>query len=385
MVGSGRPKILKSLHPTSASHKTVVSQTHAMPSYHQLGKELLSGHRYGSRQIITCLLFFCPYLAVYVLLHHDMGSLIQNRPTKDAGSPLMSRNMTATTAIAGVIVLGMHRSGTSMLTGLLSLGCGYSTGDNLIPPRKHNAKGYFEREDVVLQNIEFFEKRNVSMMSPKRLRAYRPSNNITFLSSHGWSAIEFFNHKDNSTNSTIPWIQKDPRMCITLNEWLPHFETRPAILFTYRHPLEVARSLRKRDRMPIVVGLDTWMAYNEAIVQNTAGICLVSTNNDAILKNPIQEVSRIVHQLTTKCGVIPPPYPTPSKSVVDDFVDVNLQRSKREALPGCQQTFNGTAAELKSVWELRRYKQAMRLYCDIESGLAFASDYKIRRVNAMPI
>merc|ERR1712084_132883 len=47
----------------------------------------------------------------------------------------------------GVIVLGMHRSGTSMLSGLLVKGLGYKTGGPLISQRFDNKKGFFERID----------------------------------------------------------------------------------------------------------------------------------------------------------------------------------------------------------------------------------------------
>ena len=45
----------------------------------------------------------------------------------------------------GVIVLGMHRSGTSMLSGLMVTGSGYKTGGPLIGSAFDNEKGFFER------------------------------------------------------------------------------------------------------------------------------------------------------------------------------------------------------------------------------------------------
>lgn len=47
----------------------------------------------------------------------------------------------------GFIVLGMHRSGTSMLSGLLVTGCGYQVGksSDLIGASFDNEKGFFER------------------------------------------------------------------------------------------------------------------------------------------------------------------------------------------------------------------------------------------------
>merc|ERR1712174_52628 len=66
----------------------------------------------------------------------------------------------------GIIMLGMHRSGTSMFTGILSQ-LGYDIGRPLLPPVKNdNPKGYFELQDVVYQNEEFFKLQEVSYHNP---------------------------------------------------------------------------------------------------------------------------------------------------------------------------------------------------------------------------
>ena len=62
----------------------------------------------------------------------------------------------------GVIVLGMHRSGTSMLSGLLVKGLGYKTGGPLIGQSFDNKKGFFERIDIVLQNDEFLKQQRTA-------------------------------------------------------------------------------------------------------------------------------------------------------------------------------------------------------------------------------
>lgn len=46
---------------------------------------------------------------------------------------------------AGVVMLGMHRSGTSMLAGLMVKGLGYNAGGPLIGSSFDNEKGFFER------------------------------------------------------------------------------------------------------------------------------------------------------------------------------------------------------------------------------------------------
>jgi hypothetical protein len=41
-------------------------------------------------------------------------------------------------------------------------------------------------------------------------------------------------------------LLKDPRLCLTLRSWLPLFRKLPAVVFTYRHPIEVCQSLVAR-------------------------------------------------------------------------------------------------------------------------------------------
>ena len=47
-----------------------------------------------------------------------------------------------------VIVLGMHRSGTSALAGMLSL-LGIQFGRSLFPPQADNPRGYWEHREIV--------------------------------------------------------------------------------------------------------------------------------------------------------------------------------------------------------------------------------------------
>lgn len=50
-----------------------------------------------------------------------------------------------------IMVLGMHRAGTSALAGVLDA-CGVNMGCNLMPPAGDNPKGYFEDMEVVRVN-----------------------------------------------------------------------------------------------------------------------------------------------------------------------------------------------------------------------------------------
>jgi len=61
----------------------------------------------------------------------------------------------------GVFMLGMHRSGTSLITGILAH-LGFNLGKNLLDATVDNAKGYFERLDIVMLNDNLMRFQNTS-------------------------------------------------------------------------------------------------------------------------------------------------------------------------------------------------------------------------------
>ena len=291
----------------------------------------------------------------------------------------------------GFMVLGMHRSGTSMLSGLLVIGMGYKTGSPLIGGAFDNPKGFFELIPAVLQNDEFMAKQriywSVNVIAYNYEKALQDKKNGALTFKEGKKALAVYNNPDN-----VPYLQKDPRMCITLKTWLPLLNHEPAVVFTYRHPLEVAMSLKKReDSFTLDHGLRLWIIYNMRALQNSKDLCRVLTSNEAVLANPLEEVRRIGNELTTRCGVPKPPK-TLTQEDVDKFIDPSLQHNKKERdlkeaskpiitthgdncvvreydsseLPG-----SGAAQRERSL-----YLKAMKIYCDFQSGEAFKEDYQ---------
>ena len=67
-------------------------------------------------------------------------------------------------SVEGVVVLGMHRSGTSMLTGLLEeMGLRLGEPDDLLRAKEgENDKGFFERHQIVVQNDDLMQEQDVN-------------------------------------------------------------------------------------------------------------------------------------------------------------------------------------------------------------------------------
>lgn len=291
----------------------------------------------------------------------------------------------------GFIVLGMHRSGTSMLSGLMVTGMGYFVGSPLIGGAFDNEKGFFELIPVVLQNDEFMNDQqidwsyNVVRYDDKKglelAKANLKDGSKKF--KQGRKALQFLNNPQN-----VPWLQKDPRMCITLKTWLPLLNSDPAILWTYRHPMEVSHSLMSREKtFTLDHSLRLWIVYNTRALQNSNGLCRVYTSNEEILKNPMIEVQRISDELTRQCNVPKPPNVLTTEQV-NKFVDTSLQhnvKSKFNTGPIIER--HGTDCDVhelvtttdkkdsKYQLELTLYRIAMKIYCDMKSGAAYKEDY----------
>jgi hypothetical protein len=292
----------------------------------------------------------------------------------------------------GVIVLGMHRSGTSMLSGLLSTGLGYSVGGPLLGARFDNEKGFYERVDMLHQNRVFMSAQNCYWhlnpvdYDPTRALEHLNENQLNF--TDGITVLNFTSDPDSA-----PWLLKDPRLCLTLRTWLPLFRSEPAILFSYRHPLEVALSLNKRETLltgvhfPLELGLYLWIVYNMRAVQGSFGLCRVFSNNHAIISHPLSEARRVSKELTRRCG-LPRPVRELTREVADQFVEPSLQRSKHPGedrkhvlmrYNGCKiHAYNSTLEPYTS--EHRReqdlYLKAMRIYCDLQNGRALDPEYE---------
>jgi hypothetical protein len=292
--------------------------------------------------------------------------------------------------VAGVVILGMHRSGTSLLGGL-TVRMGLKVGEPLLPPSMDNEKGYFERLDVFLQNVKLLEDQQLNYSyHPHRYDAMKgfsyflqdinstepiPDVNFTSLAdvpvywpTAGRRSLQFLNDE-----SSFPWMLKDPRLCITLRSWLPYLKYIPAVLFTYRHPMDVALSMSKRqsEQFELSKGLKLWYVYNRMAVEQSHDLCRVVTSHRLIMQQPEAELNRIYDELRG-CGVEVPR--RVSKEDINDFIDLRLQHGNSSiADDGCRDDILPLPHILQtnSSQQIELYKACMRAYCAMEDKSAF--------------
>jgi hypothetical protein len=153
-----------------------------------------------------------------------------------------------------ILILGMHRSGTSALSGTLSLLNVY-LGNDLLDANIENEKGYFENRKLFQINEEILYKIESSwddlFYVPSKLESLGdfPKLEKTILE-------EF-------ENSQVFAI-KDPRLPYLFPLYenvLNKLNIDIKIIIPYRNPLEVAQSLQKRNAFSLEKGMLLW-AYN---------------------------------------------------------------------------------------------------------------------------
>eukprot|EP01039_Chlorochromonas_danica_P006186 gene6186-6821_t len=282
----------------------------------------------------------------------------------------------------GVIVLGMHRSGTSLLGGLLNK-MGLETGGPLIQPAPDNPKGFFERIDIVLQDDTIMANQNVHYShNTYKYDALRGLQDVLRQRDTKWFAegergLAFLNNPDN-----YPWMLKDPRLCITIRTWLPLLNFVPAVVFTYRHPLDVAMSMNKRgfEHFKVNKGLRIWYVYNRRAIEQSNDLCRVITSHRKTMQQPEIELKRIYEELKTNCGV-PVPHAL-ERNEIASFVDINLQHGRSSLTP--ESVCKEDLANLKppDSWQttdadhMALYRECIRAYCAMEDGSAFSPSFQ---------
>jgi hypothetical protein len=80
-----------------------------------------------------------------------------------------------------------------------------------------------------------------------------------------------------------PSLWKDPRTCLTLDFWRARLTVEPIVVVSYRHPLEVAASLERRNSFGPGHVVALWERYNRALLQSAAGLrCVVVAYADLV-------------------------------------------------------------------------------------------------------
>jgi hypothetical protein len=194
-----------------------------------------------------------------------------------------------------ILIPGMHRSGTSALTGTLGLLDVY-LGKDLMPGNVANKKGYFENNFLFKINESLLSQINSSWddvffdeSKPERIKELDELK-TTFINEFQYAKV---------------FAVKDPRLVYLFplyEKILQELKIKIKIILPYRNPVEVANSLNRRDNMPMEKGMLLWV-YNFLLAEKlTRDYDRIFVNFDELITNTAEVISQISSKLSIPLG-----------------------------------------------------------------------------------
>ncbi|WP_083276861.1 sulfotransferase [Sphingobium phenoxybenzoativorans] len=230
--------------------------------------------------------------------------------------------MTANTFNTAIVVFGMHRSGTSALTRVLSLH-GVGLPAHLLPANEKNEKGFWESPKINALNnamLDQFEQNwsSINDLPPDPMRhevfsAFKPK-----------ARRELYEEFAGAENVLI----KDPRICRLADFWLDLLQDtaqRTVNVFTVRNPVEVARSLRSRNEFDLEFSYLLWLRYYLDAEFSTRANKRAFLDYHTLLDDWRPTLQRICHELDLTLRA-----DEADVREIDEFLSPNLQHHRVE-------------------------------------------------------
>ena len=200
----------------------------------------------------------------------------------------------ATSATTAILVLGMHRSGTSAVARMLNL-CGADLGRDLLPPKQDNERGFWENSALLALHERFLDEAGLHWHD----LACLPDD---------WRDGAAARHFVAALPETLArqfdasplFLVKDPRLSLLAPLWIEVLErraVRPVFVITVRHPDEVAASLAKRDGFSAARSHLLWLQHLLEAEQATRGHRRVFVHYERVLADWRGELERIAATL----------------------------------------------------------------------------------------
>lgn len=180
----------------------------------------------------------------------------------------------------GVVVLGMHRSGTSVAAQVINrLGVPVGQG-RLVPATDANPDGHWESWDLQEINNDLLAAFGGSWAGPPVMEdgweASPPALQLDARAVSCWNRVHPGDH----------WMWKDPRNCLTLPFWIRVARLSGPAVIIYRDPQQVAASLAQRDGFSEKVGLALWERYNRDALRSVTGSPVLVSSYRSLTADP---------------------------------------------------------------------------------------------------
>jgi hypothetical protein len=183
-----------------------------------------------------------------------------------------------------VLVIGMHRSGTSAIAGALgALGFHLAREDDRMEWPESNPE-HWESLSLGLHNEGLLNALGGSWDAPPDLPQHWEHSARILSGGDSGSLLA------RAYPMPGPAVWKDPRACILLPYWRTVLPDPIAAVFVWRAPMAVAHSLLQRDGMPLAAGLALWERYNRCAIEALDGVDTYAVDYQSAMADPARFV-----------------------------------------------------------------------------------------------
>ncbi len=189
-----------------------------------------------------------------------------------------------------IVVLGVGRTGTSLLMQILQR-MGMSISDELTQPSEQNPLGGYEDREIFDIHSQILTDLNTSQLFPL------PENWLDKINNDTKEKLKTIVQKQIKISSTI-WGFKDPRTALFLPLWIRIFNPEkivPIYILAVRDPASTIASLKIQYNLGEQISELFWLHKNCSALINTGGNCFVVHYEDWFTNFEDQAVGLIEH------------------------------------------------------------------------------------------
>ena len=234
----------------------------------------------------------CPARKAGRTLREAWTAILENSPPYAVALPSTGTRRPFSVGRKAFIVCGMHRSGTSAMARLLSIG-GCALPRTLMAPAPDNPLGFWE-SDVV---VAFNDRVLTTLKSSWRDVFFRREGFPEFLLEEAIDVLR------SEFDGDGPCVLKDPRISLVHPLWTAAFQRlgwRPRYVLMCREPRDVAMSLYMREKMNPRHALLLWAAYTSSSLIDLREQSFSVVLHDDLMANPLATVERVFKEAGCK-------------------------------------------------------------------------------------